>query len=108
MTIEKLALITAEAIGDAKKELREEIHQEIENLALATAREFSDIRLSLQKNEQDIRDLSVRVAGIEEEIKLLRRDMNAGFEMMREEFRKVHEALQNHNLRLSWLENKPG
>jgi len=102
MTIEKLALIATEAIADTKKEL----HEGIENFALATAQEFGEVRLTLQVHDQGFRDLNARIAGVEEEMKLLRRDMNSGFEMMREEFRKVHKVLQNHDLRLNIWENK--
>jgi len=95
ITIEKLALITVEAIADTKKEL----HEEIENLAIITAQGFHDAKLGLQKSDQGLRDVCVRVAGVEEEMKLVRREMNANFEALRAE-------LQGFNLRLNLLETQ--
>jgi len=65
----------------------------IETLALITSRGFEEIKGTLSKHGEEIHALSLRVARLEEDAVIMRKDMENGFAEMRREFKKIWDCL---------------
>jgi len=65
----------------------------IERLAAITMREFGCVRQDIAKHTESINELSGRTARLEEDVKIMRRDMESGFQEMTNAFRQLRDDI---------------
>lgn len=65
----------------------------IERLAAITIREFGCVRQDIAKHTELISELSGRTARLEEDVKILRRDMESGFQEVMGALRQLRDDI---------------
>ena len=65
----------------------------IERLAAIAMREFASVRQDIAEHAKLINELSGRTARLEEDVKILRRDMESGFQEIMHALRQLREDI---------------